>query len=106
MPQKADGPRIDPEVSDPMVAVTRPAAMAEPEPEDEPPVKWPSFHGLTAGGNGRSLAGPPVANSCVASLPTSTMPASPRRAATVESAFGTFFSSTFECAVVRMPLVE
>ena len=41
----------------------------------EPPVKCPRCHGLRAGGHGRSNEAP-CANSCVASLPTSTAPAS------------------------------
>ena len=36
---KAEGPRIEPEVSEPMASGTRPAATAAPEPLEEPPVK-------------------------------------------------------------------
>ena len=70
------GPRIDPPVSDPSAAGTRPAATAAPEPEEEPPVKWARFQGLRAGGHGRSNDGPACAISWVASLPSSTAPAS------------------------------
>ena len=38
---------------------TSPAASAAPEPLDEPPVKCARFHGLRAGGHGRSNDGPP-----------------------------------------------
>jgi hypothetical protein len=75
MPQYAAGPRIEPPVSEPSAAGTIPAAMAAPEPLDDPPVKWSRFHGLRAGGHGRSKDGPPCANSWVASLPVSTAPA-------------------------------
>src|ERR1700712_3198589 len=105
MPHNADGPRIDPPVSDPVPPSTSPAATAAPVPEDEPAVKWSGFHGLRAGGQGRSNDGPPIANSCVASLPISTTPASAHLATTTESSVGTLFSSSLECAVVRMPAV-
>src|SRR5689334_9562458 len=101
MPQNAAGPRIEPLVSDPSVSGTRPPATAAPEPLDEPPVKCAVFHGLRAGGKGASKAGPPVANSWVASLPTRMAPASLILRAVVESAFGTWSISTRECAVVR-----
>ena len=76
MPQCDAGPRIEPPVSEPSANGARPAATAAPEPLDEPPVKCSRFHGLRAGGHGRSNDGPPCANSCVASLPSSTAPAS------------------------------
>ena len=53
-PQKAAGPRIEPEVSEPMASGTRPAATAAAEPLDEPPVKRVVSQGLRAGGKGRS----------------------------------------------------
>jgi hypothetical protein len=42
------------------------AAITVPEPDEEPPVTCSGFHGLRAGGKGRSKLGPPMANSCVA----------------------------------------
>jgi hypothetical protein len=39
MPQKADGVRMEPTVSEPMAKQTRPAATAEPGPLDEPPLQ-------------------------------------------------------------------
>ena len=75
------------------------APIAVPEPDEEPPVMCCGFHGLRAGGNGRSKLGPPMANSCVASLPSSTPPASRSRAAATLSSFGTTFSRSFEWQV-------
>src|SRR5262249_61187606 len=57
-PQSDAGPRMEPPVSEPSATGTRPAATAAPEPEDEPPVKRSRFHGLRAGGHGRSNDGP------------------------------------------------
>ncbi len=37
VPQKDEGTRIDPLVSDPIASATMPAATAAPEPEDDPP---------------------------------------------------------------------
>ena len=75
-PQSDAGPRIDPPVSEPSATGTMPAATAAPEPDEEPPVKCARFHGLRAGGHGRSNDGPACAISWVASLPSSTAPAS------------------------------
>src|SRR3989442_15224366 len=60
-PQSDAGPRIDPPVSEPSATGTIPAATAAPEPDEEPPVKWARFHGLRAGGHGRSNEGPACA---------------------------------------------
>src|SRR5467141_3227194 len=76
MPQSDAGPRIEPPVSEPSASGTNPAETAAPDPDDEPPVKCARFHGLRAGGQGRSNDGPACAISCVASLPSSTAPAS------------------------------
>jgi hypothetical protein len=56
------GFRIELPVSVPIATGTKPAAVALPEPLDEPPQKWSRFHGLRAGGQGRSKHGPPIAN--------------------------------------------
>jgi hypothetical protein len=61
---------------------------------------------LRAGGQGRSVAGPPIANSWVASLPSITAPAAASRATTAASAVGTLSASSRECAVVRTPAVS
>ena len=97
---------MEPPVSDPIAIRTSPAATAAPEPDDEPPGMWSVFHGLRAGGNGRSNDGPPSANSCVATLPSSTPPAAASLAATTESASGTTSSRSLEWHVVRMPAVS
>ena len=104
-PHNAEGPRIEPPVSEPVPPMTRPAATAAPVPEDDPAVKWSGFQGLRAGGQGRSNEGPPMANSCVESLPISTLPAAAHFWTTTESSVGTLCSSSLECAVVRMPAV-
>src|SRR5687768_8595868 len=72
-PQRDDGPRIEPLVSVPIENPTRPAAVADPGPADEPPEPSAGFHGF--------LVWPPhqlspAASSPVASLATSTAPAS------------------------------
>src|SRR5438105_3106599 len=105
MPQKNAGPRIDPPVSDPMATRVRAAATAAPDPDDEPPVKQSRFQGLRAGGNGKSKLGPPNANSCVASLPSSTAPPALSFASTTQSSVGTWSIRSFEWQVVRMPAV-
>ena len=105
MPHSAAGPRIEPPVSDPVPPRIIPAATAAPVPDDDPAVKCAGFHGLRAGGQGRSKDGPPIANSCVASLPSMTVPAASHFETTVPSAVGTLVSSNLECAVVRMPAV-
>src|SRR6185295_4054283 len=84
-PQYDAGPRIEPPVSEPNATGTIPAATAAPEPVDEPPVNRSRFQGLRAGGHGRSNDGPAWAISCVASLPSSTAPASRRRVTVVAS---------------------
>src|SRR6185295_15196475 len=105
MPHKPAGPRIEPPVSDPRLTGTKPAAIAAPDPDDEPPVKCAVFHGLRAGGQGKSKEGPPCANSWVASLPSSTAPASRSFFVVVASSAGMLSRHTFECADVRMPRV-
>src|SRR5438874_7616551 len=77
-PQSKAGPRIEPPVSEPSATGTMLAVTAAPEPDDDPPVKRSRFHGLRAGGHGRSNDGPACAISWVANLPSSTAPASYR----------------------------
>ena len=103
MPHMEAGLRTEPPVSVPSAAGTMPAASATPEPLDEPPGKWLPPQGLTAGGHGRSNDGPPMANSCVASLPIMMPPAALSRAVTGASAAATLSISTLECAVVGSP---
>src|SRR5499425_2502642 len=99
-PQKADGTRIEPPVSDPVPPSTKPAATAAPGPLEEPPVKCSLDHGVRTGGKGKSKLGPPIANSWVASLPKLTMPASASLVTAVASQSGTCSMSSFEWAVV------
>src|SRR5215813_2846408 len=106
MPHSPAGPRIEPPVSEPRLAGTNPAAIAAPDPDDEPPVKSAVFHGLRAGGQGRSNDGPPWANSCVASLPISTAPAARSLATAVASLVGTRSMHIRECPDVRTPAVS
>src|SRR5919112_266534 len=103
MPQNDAGPRIEPPVSEPSAAGTSPAASAAPDPLEEPPVKCSRFQGLRAGGHGRSKHGPPVANSCVESLPMKTPPAARSFCVTAASADATLSFRIFECAVVGRP---
>src|ERR1700677_4746550 len=106
MPHAAAGPRIEPPVSLLNVAGAPPAAMAAPEPEDDPAGECAGFHGLRAGGNKTSQDGPPWANSQVAFLPSSTPPAATSFSWQCESRVGTLSASSFDIAVVRIPAVS
>jgi hypothetical protein len=48
-PEKAEGVRMEPTVSDPIANETRPAATAEPGPLEEPPLQCARFQGLRPG---------------------------------------------------------
>src|SRR5437868_8964597 len=76
-PQYADGVPIEPDVSEPIAKGTRPAPTAEPEPLEDPPDQWSTFHGLRPG-PWRDALGylypPPPANSTIASFAASTAP--------------------------------
>ena len=89
MPHKAAGPRIEPPVSVPIAPGTNPAATAAPAPLDEPPGRWSGFHGLRAGGHGKSNDGPPSANSQVASFPIKIPPPALSRFSSSASSDGT-----------------
>ena len=103
MPQQVAGLRTEPPVSVPSAAGAMPAASAAPEPLDEPPGCRSRFHGLRAGGQGRSNAGPPVANSCSATLPSSTAPASRSFFTTKASDVARWSLRILEWQVVAMP---
>src|SRR5258708_26891470 len=103
MPHHDAGPRIDPPVSVPAADTASPAATEAPEPEDEPPGSCAVFHGLRAGGHGRSNEAPPIANSHVASLPSTTAPASRSSRTVTASSSGTWSLNKAECPVVRTP---
>ena len=103
MPQALAGLRTDPPVSVPNAPGNSPAHTPAPEPDDDPPGWCSGFHGLRAGGNGRSKLGPPMANSCVDSLPTMMAPAWRSWAITAASCFATLSSRIFEWQVVGRP---
>ena len=87
-------------MSSPSVKAHRPAAVAMPEPEDDPPGSASGFHGLRGWPNGNSRV-PPSANSVRFSLPRSSAPAARSRATTVASVAGTTPLSTREPIVVE-----
>ena len=102
-PQQVAGLRTDPPVSVPSAPGARPVATATAEPLEEPPGWRSRFHGLSAAGHGNSRVGPPVANSCKASLPSSTAPASRSRVTTVASAAARWLMRSLEWQVVAIP---
>src|SRR5580692_6370119 len=106
MPHSAAGPRIEPPVSEPVPPRIMPDATAAPVPLDDPAVKCSGFHGLRAGGAGRSNDGPPSANSCVVSLPIRTVPASANFVAQVASTSGTLEDKILDWQVVGIPAVS
>src|SRR5207237_1062633 len=105
-PHSAAGPRIEPPVSVPMPPRMRPAATPAPVPLLLPAVKCSVFHGLRAGGFGRSKEGPPSANSWVVVLPIRTVPAAASFSAQAASVSGMLSCRIFEPQVVGMPLVS
>ena len=54
--------RIEPPVLDPSAPSTMPVATAAPAPLEELLASCAGFHGLRAGGHGRSKEGPPRAS--------------------------------------------
>src|SRR5215831_21074198 len=72
-PQRADGLRIDPLVSEPMPNATQPAAVAEEGPADEPLDPTAGSHGLLVWPPNQLS---PEASSPVVSFAMSTAPAS------------------------------
>ena len=74
-------------------------------PDDDPDGSSITFHGLRAGGHGRSNDDPPMANSQVASLPVMTAPAWRKRVTVNASSAGMWSLNSAECAVVRMRAV-
>src|SRR6202023_2792597 len=92
-----------PPLSVPSAAGKNPAARPAPLPLDEPPQKWSRFHGLRAGGQGKSKDGPPIANSWVESLPSKIPPAASSRSVTAAWERAPLSARTRECAVVAIP---
>jgi len=88
MPQNADGQTIEPQVSEPSANPTSPAATAAPDPEDEPQLQRSVSQGLSAAPVREAPATEypsPPAISIMASVPSSTAPASSSRRTTVAS---------------------
>src|SRR5690606_29535038 len=81
-PLRVDGDTIEPSVSVPIAKPTRPAAVAEPGPADEPLEPSSGFHGLRVmPPNQRS----PCASAPIVSFATSTAPAASSFSTTVAS---------------------
>src|SRR5271169_985279 len=106
MAHSAAGQLIEHPGAVPITHRIMPDATAAPVPLEDPAVKWSGFHGLRAGGFGRSNDGPPSANSCVVSLPISTDPAALSLAAQVASVSGMLSWRIFDWQVVGMPAVS
>ena len=104
MPVTAAGPLIDPPVSVPTLSGVRRAAIAAPDPEEEPAAVYSAPQGLTTGPNPdrRPL---PVPNSRRFNLPSRIAPAELRRSTIVESYSGTQDAVTLDPFVVVMPRV-
>src|SRR6476620_5190039 len=82
VPQRVDGDEIEPRVSLPTANPTRPAAVADAGPAEDPLDPWSTFHGF--------FVVPPYQTSPIASSPndslaTSTAPAASSRWTTVAS---------------------
>src|SRR5687768_8175697 len=105
MPVNEAGWRIDPPVSVPVAPGTRPAATAAAEPPELPPGTASSFHGLCTGPKKLVSLDEPIANSSMLVLPTSTVPASFRRATTCASYGETKSASIRDAQVVFNPAV-
>src|SRR5262249_12181495 len=99
-PQRTDGDRIDPPVSLPIAKPTRPAAVAAPDPADDPLEPSEGFHGLFVRPPNHSS---PNASSPVVSFATSTAPASVNRRTTSASSSITRFSYGAAPHVVGYP---
>ena len=85
MPQNAAGWRIEPPVSVPVAAGTRPAATAAAEPPEDPPGTRLGSQGLATGPNQLVSLEEPIANSSMLVLPSITAPAALRRSTTAAS---------------------
>src|SRR2546428_7969740 len=107
-PQNADGQRIDPQVSVPMAKPTSAEAVAAPEPEEEPPVHRSGSQGFRPGPWSEASAKrypKHPANSTIASLPSSTAPASRSFRTTVASLSRIWSLVGAAPHVVRIPAV-
>src|SRR5437763_9195964 len=75
-PHSLAGMRIEPPPSFACAKGTMPLATAAADPPDEPPVEWPGFQGLRAGGTDFGSAVTVVPNSGTLVRPSGTNPAS------------------------------
>src|SRR5688572_12778334 len=82
VPQTVDGDEIEPSVSLPIEKPTRPAAVADAGPADEPLDPFSTFHGLRVRPPNQLS---PCASSPSVSFATSTAPAASSRCTTVAS---------------------
>src|SRR4051812_48696259 len=86
---------MEPQVSVPIAKAASPAETIAPEPEDEPQVQQPSFHGFLAAplmdADAKRYPIPP-ASSIIAALPSRTAPASSSRLMTVASSSNFWFA--------------
>src|SRR5262245_11747050 len=94
---------IDPRVSVPIEKPTRPAAVADPGPADDPLELCSGDHGLRVDPPNHT---PPCASAPIDSFATSTAPASRSRSTMVASYSATRFSYGLAPNVVRIPLVS
>src|SRR3982750_2216604 len=83
VPHLVDGDEIEPSVSLPIENPTRPAAVADAGPADDPLEPWSTFHGFFVVAPNQMS---PCASSPRVSLATSTAPAASNRCTTVASA--------------------
>src|SRR5215469_1905708 len=96
VPVSAAGWRIDPPVSLPSDAAHIRAATATALPPDDPPGVRDVSHGFFAGPYALFSVDEPMANSSMLVLPGKSASAARRRATTVASYGGTYFSRIFD----------
>src|SRR5689334_1399618 len=112
VPHAVLGETIDPSVSVPSENPTSPAAVADPDPADDPldPRSYSPFSRAAAVGHGLFVRPrnqrSPCANAPIDSLPISTAPAWCSRSTHVASESGTRFSKGSAPQVVGIPLVS
>ncbi len=97
-PQRVDGEEIEPNVSDPMLKATHPAAVAEAGPAEEPLEPWLVFQGFRVMPLNHTS---PRARAPSVNFATSTAPASSKRFTTVASSSTIWFSNPPAPHVVR-----
>src|SRR5262245_56610774 len=103
-PQYAAGIRIDPPPSVAVAIAAIPAAIAAPDPPDEPPGVRSRFHGFRVGPNRRFDVKPSAANSGMFVLPTTIAPAARSRSTTRASrTAGSASAKARDPYVDRMP---